>query len=110
MHIALGTILGPEPATEDRRSPWVPGSSREIFCRAARERRIAYHDAGLEFLVAYYKSTGTTPRACHPRDLLDQLGDHARFLGIRAALTPQLLDLVLQSYFIPTASGPPTTS
>ena len=72
---------------------------RAIFRRAALDRRIPYSDAAVEYLVAYYKRTGITPRGCHPRDLLDQLLDYARFLNIRAELTPQILDIVLQSYF-----------
>jgi hypothetical protein len=38
--------------------------------------------------------------ACHPRDLVENLVDRARFLKIVPELTPELLDYACSSYFV----------
>jgi hypothetical protein len=39
-------------------------------------------------------------RSCHPRDLIEQLIDNARFLGQSPALTPPLIETACESYFV----------
>jgi hypothetical protein len=39
-------------------------------------------------------------RACHPRDLTDQVVNLCRYHRRRAEITPELLDEVCQSYFL----------
>lgn len=72
----------------------------EIFKRVCAGRRIEYTPEGFQRFLAYYKANGLELRACHPRDLLDQLGDAARFFNRPPALEPQLIDMACESYFV----------
>ena len=49
---------------------------------------------------AYYAANEIPRRACHPRDLVNQLLDIARFHRMQPALTDMLVDLTLDSYFV----------
>ncbi len=76
---------------------------REMFRRVAAEKKIAYRDDGFEYLVsAYYHTQGIEPRACHSRDLLEQIADLARFYRITPEMSPPLLELACQGYFVKT--------
>ena len=39
-------------------------------------------------------------RACHARDLVDQLVDIAHFMGVEPTLSKELLDKAAQAYFV----------
>jgi hypothetical protein len=43
---------------------------------------------------------GIAPQACHPRDLLEQIVDCARFMGRRPEMDEELMTLACQSYFV----------
>jgi predicted ATPase with chaperone activity len=53
----------------------------------------------------FYQGYSIAPRGCHPRDLIDHLRDIATYLETDAKLTPQLVRLAGNSYFLdfPTA-------
>jgi hypothetical protein len=40
-------------------------------------------------------------RSCHPRDLMQHLGAASRFLLKPAELTPELVELACETYFVP---------
>ena len=46
-------------------------------------------------------------RACHPRDLLDQVTALCRYRGIEPVITRELLDAACASYFVSTAQSTP---
>jgi predicted ATPase with chaperone activity len=48
----------------------------------------------------YYTARRLDMRACHPRDLTDQVVNLCRYQRRRAEITPELLDQVCQSYFL----------
>jgi hypothetical protein len=48
----------------------------------------------------YYTARRLDMRACHPRDLTDQVVNLCRYHQRKAELTPELLDEVCQSYFL----------
>jgi predicted ATPase with chaperone activity len=74
---------------------------REIFRRMCGARNIEYNDAALAYIYnEYYVKLGLQLRACHPRDLLDQLTDIARYLRVRPILAKELIDLACKSYFV----------
>lgn len=54
----------------------------------------------LSQILAFYRRKSLQLRSCHPRDIIEQLTDNARFLGQPAALTPPLTDLACESYFV----------
>jgi len=42
-------------------------------------------------------------RACHPRDLCDQILDEAKYRGLPPTMTKELLDRACESYFVKLA-------
>jgi hypothetical protein len=74
---------------------------REIFMREAARKSIPYSEEGLRYIVMeYYVKPKRKPRAVHPRDILDELVDIARFRGLPPALSKDLVDLACQTYFL----------
>jgi predicted ATPase with chaperone activity len=83
----------------------VPGPTRpqyeEIFRRCCAARGIRYSTEAIDWIYSqYYERCGISPRACHPRDITDHVGDIARFIGTEAALSVELLDRACRSYFL----------
>jgi predicted ATPase with chaperone activity len=73
---------------------------REIFLRTCRTFNVEFEEAGFQHLVTtHYQKTGRSFRAVHPRDLLDQVQALCRYRDIRPAMNPELLDLVVRTYF-----------
>lgn len=76
---------------------------REIFMRVCRSRGIEYQDEALKYLInEHYIKLKRPPRSVHPRDILDELLDIARYQGIPAVLSQELLDEACKSYFLKT--------
>ncbi|HEY75897.1 MAG TPA: AAA family ATPase [Thermoflexia bacterium] len=74
---------------------------REIFRRVCADRGVPYDDRGLAYLLQkYYIKPNRPLRACHPRDIVDQLCDIARYLNVPPRLTPDLIDRAAQAYFV----------
>jgi MoxR-like ATPase len=74
---------------------------REIFKKVASDRKIAYSDQGLAYLMQeWYIKKDRKLRASHPRDLCDQILDIAHYLSIEPAMTRDLLDRASESYFV----------
>jgi predicted ATPase with chaperone activity len=75
---------------------------REIMRRECARRNVPFDEAGLAYLLhEYYIKPGNPLRACHPRDLLDEILDIARYKGISPVLSPEMLDRACQAYFVP---------
>ena len=74
---------------------------REIFKRVCRAKGVPYDDRGLAYLIQeHYLKHNRPRRACHPRDLVDQLIDIARYLNVKPALTKELIDQACEAYFV----------
>jgi predicted ATPase with chaperone activity len=74
---------------------------REIFKRTCAQRNIEYNESALAYIYnEYYVKLGLQMRSCHPRDLMDQLMDIARYLRVRPMLAKELIDLACKSYFV----------
>ncbi|MEN6571787.1 MAG: AAA family ATPase [Anaerolineaceae bacterium] len=74
---------------------------REIFKRVAGAKKVNYSDEGLAYLLQeWYIKPKRKVRASHPRDLCDQILDIARYQGVEAAMTKDLLDHAAESYFV----------
>lgn len=77
---------------------------REIFIRACRSRGIPYTDELLKYLIIEtYIKPKRPPRGVHPRDILDELLDIARYRGVPAVLSRELIDQATKTYFLKTA-------
>jgi hypothetical protein len=74
---------------------------REIFRRECANRNIPYDDEALGYLLReQYIKPGNPVRACHPRDLLDEIVDIARYKGTPPALSRELIQKACKAYFV----------
>jgi predicted ATPase with chaperone activity len=74
---------------------------REIFVRMCKDRKVAYNDQGLIYLIKeYYQKRHHEPRACHPRDILDEILDISRYLGVQPTMSVELIEQACESYFV----------
>jgi predicted ATPase with chaperone activity len=74
---------------------------REIFKRVTAARGIPYSDQALAYLLQeHYIKAKRKVRACHPRDILDQIIDIARFMNVPPSLSKELIDKACDAYFV----------
>jgi predicted ATPase with chaperone activity len=74
---------------------------REIFRRVCEARGVPYSDQGLATLIQeHYIKLNRPRRACHPRDIVDQLIDIARYLNVPPVLSKDLIDRACNAYFV----------
>ena len=72
----------------------------QIFKAACRERDIEFNkEAFIHLLRQHYKRINRPLKACHPRDLLDQMIDFATYRGEPREMTIDLIDRAARSYF-----------
>lgn len=77
----------------------------EIFRRVCEQHGLNFDQNIIQEMVEYYYVPVSRPfRACHPRDLIENLIDNARSLGQVPQLTCRELDLACRSYFIKSRS------
>jgi hypothetical protein len=80
----------------------------DIFEVECRLRTLPFHEAVVAGLYQrHYAPSGRPLRACHPRDLLDQVVALCHYRGVEPTLTQELLDAACASYFID--GGTPTS-
>ncbi|MBI3399844.1 MAG: ATP-binding protein [Acidobacteria bacterium] len=114
--VVFATNLNPESLVDEaflRRIPYkiaVDNPSVDEFARIfelnCRRRRLRYHAVMVAYLQRrHYLPYGRPLRACHPRDLLDQVTAICRYRGVPAKITRDLLDRACASYFVD--AGPP---
>ena len=72
----------------------------EIFKRMCARKQIEYKADALSQILAHYRRKNLGLRSCHPRDILEQLTDTAHFLGRPPQLTPDLIEMACDSYFV----------
>ncbi|MBN1486275.1 MAG: ATP-binding protein [Anaerolineae bacterium] len=74
---------------------------REIFKRVSKAKNIAMDDRAFAYLIQeHYIKAQRRPRACHARDLLDQIIDIASYLSVQPTLSKELIDRAADSYFV----------
>jgi predicted ATPase with chaperone activity len=74
---------------------------REIFRRVCENRDVPYDNRGLAYLIQeHYLKPKRAKRACHPRDIVDQLTDIARYMNVPAMLSKDLIDRACDAYFV----------
>lgn len=73
---------------------------REMFRRVCRQTRMAFDEDALVYLLEnYYIKPKRGLRSCHPRDLVLEAQDIARYLGYPPRLTKELIDRACRAYF-----------
>ncbi|MHB8625081.1 MAG: P-loop NTPase family protein [Aggregatilineales bacterium] len=78
-----------------------PEDFQEIFKRACDAKRIPYDERGFAYLIQeWYAKHNRKLRAVHPRDILDQMIDIARYLNRPPQLSKEMIDRACDSYFV----------
>jgi len=83
-----------------------------IFELNCRRRKLRFHPVMVAYLQRrHYNPAGRPLRACHPRDLLDQVTALCRYRGQEPIISRELLDAACRAYFVdddgPKAPAPP---
>ena len=72
-----------------------------IFELNCRSRGLRFHKVMVAYLYRrHYKPCARPMRACHPRDLLDQIAALCRYRGTEPVVTRELIDAACASYFV----------
>jgi MoxR-like ATPase len=79
-----------------------------IFELVCERRQLRFHQVMVAYLQRrHYRPAGRPLRACHPRDLIDQITALCRYRGVQPVITRELMDAACASYFIgPTPKMP----
>jgi len=109
--IVFATNLKPESLADEaflRRIPYkilAKDPTVDEYCRIfelnCRKRGLAFDPVMVEYLERrYYHPRKLQMRACHPRDLIEQVVDICRYQDKPPAITRELLDIACSSYFL----------
>jgi len=72
-----------------------------IFEMNCERRQLRFHQVMVAYLHRrHYRPVGRALRACHPRDLIDQITALCRYRGIKPVITRELIDAACTSYFV----------
>lgn len=78
-----------------------PENFARIFEQCCRDRDLPFDPAIVHaLLTGFYRARNIAPRACHPRDLINQALLLAHYRGDPRALTTDLLETACSSYFV----------
>ena len=72
----------------------------EILKRVCAAQNIGFYPQAAEWIATYCKERNIVLRSCHPRDLMAHLAACARFLAKPVELTPELVRLSCETYFV----------
>jgi hypothetical protein len=79
---------------------------KEIFELNCKRRDLKYHEVMIAYLQRRHYTPAKRPlRACHPRDLIDQVTALCRYRGIAPTITRELLDRACEAYFVDDNPG-----
>jgi hypothetical protein len=83
----------------------------DIFEMNCRRRGLRFHQVMVAYLHRrHYRPHGRHLRACHPRDLIEQVIALCQFQGRAPAITRELLDQACDAYFLDeSVEAPPPT-
>jgi hypothetical protein len=77
-----------------------------IFEMNCERRQLRFHQVMVAYLHRrFYRPAGRPMRACHPRDLLDQVTALCQYRGIKPVITRELIDAACASYFVDQPNG-----
>ncbi len=78
----------------------------EILRRICEARKITFYPQAVEWIVRYCRERNIPLRSCHPRDLMQHLAAAARFLEKPVEITPELVALACETYFVALDAAP----
>jgi hypothetical protein len=108
--IIFSTNLEPKDLVDDaflRRIPYKievldPSEDefRKLFEIMAPKLGIRFDQPALDHLIEnHYKAVNRPFRCCQPRDLLLQITNYCRYMGVQPEMTPQYFDYAVENYF-----------
>ncbi len=114
--IVFATNLKPESLADEaflRRIPYkilAKNPTMDEYCQIfelnCRKRGLTFDPVMVEYLNRkYYQPRKLQMRACHPRDLIEQVVDMCRYHGRTPSITRELLDAACGSYFLEEAES-----
>jgi hypothetical protein len=114
--IVFATNLKPESLADEaflRRIPYkilAKNPTLDEYCRIfelnCKKRGLSFDPVMVEYLQRkYYQPRKLQMRACHPRDLIEQVVDMCRYHGRQPSITRELLDAACGSYFLEETSS-----
>jgi hypothetical protein len=72
-----------------------------IFQMNCERRQLRFHPVMVAYLHRrHYRPVGRALRACHPRDLIEQVIALCRYRGVKPVITRDLIDAACTSYFV----------
>jgi hypothetical protein len=72
-----------------------------LFQRVCHSKGVPFDKDGFSYLVEkYYRDADRPLRACHPRDLVDQIVTIARYNEQKPVLTEENVDQACANYFV----------
>jgi len=72
-----------------------------LFERVCKAKRVPFDKDGFSYLVdRYYRKTNRPLRACHPRDLVEQIVTVARYNEQEPVLSKEFIDQACANYFV----------
>ena len=109
--IVFATNLKPESLADEaflRRIPYkvmAKNPTVDEYCRIfelnCQQRGLTFDPVMVEYLERrYYQPRNLQMRACHPRDLVEQVVDICRYHNRQPGITRELLDRACESYFL----------
>jgi hypothetical protein len=109
--IVFATNLKPESLADEaflRRIPYkilAKNPTMDEYCRIfelnCKKRNLVFDPVMVEYLHRkYYQPRKLQMRACHPRDLVEQVVDMCRYQNREPSITRELLDAACGSYFL----------
>lgn len=79
-----------------------------IFEMNCERRGLKFHPIMVAYLLRrHYRPGGYSLRACHPRDLVDQVIALCRYRGTEPAITREVLDAACRAYFVDDDASAP---
>ncbi|MGH2379148.1 MAG: AAA family ATPase [Candidatus Limnocylindria bacterium] len=72
----------------------------EILRRICVARNITFYPQAADWIAKYARDRRIPLRSCHPRDLMQHLDAASRFLGKPPEITPELVQLACETYFV----------
>ena len=114
--IVFATNLKPESLADEaflRRIPYkilAKNPTMDEYCKIfelnCRRRGLTFDPVMVEYLSRkYYQPRKLQMRACHPRDLIEQVVDRCRYQNRQPSITRELLDAACASYFLEEAES-----
>jgi SpoVK/Ycf46/Vps4 family AAA+-type ATPase len=74
---------------------------KEIFRNYCRGKNVVYNPMIVDYVQnEFYRKYNLELRCCHPRDIIEQVIDIARYLNTPPALSKELIDAACNSYFV----------